>query len=125
MIYKVSTAWVKAINTSSFVSAWTEMVNAIRGSWGDVNFEVLEGVKVRFDLQQSYFYGEFFTDLEGDVTLKCPYEPINSTKIIVNTLTGAQVSNQITYILGSGKELSLTLEEGTKLISIQGKARRT
>ena len=125
MIYKVSTAWIKAINTDSFVSAWTEIVNAVRGSWGDVSFEPLSGIKVKFDLMQSYFYGEFFTDVEGAVELNIPYESINSTKIVVSTISSEEVTEQKTYILGIGKTINITLPSGQKLITIEGKAKRT
>lgn len=132
-IHKVVTSWIKSVNNDegktmigeSFSDAWATLLNAVVGSWGDISVDVLPGENVTFKMVQSQFHGLLDTTTEGSVTLNVPYVSQVATFILVQNISGNEVVSEKTYILENSTSITIDLNPGRKLISINGFARRT
>lgn len=136
MIHKITTSWIKSVVentlTSTFTDAWSNVINALNGTWGDIDYRPLKGVenvKMNVLVLKSRFSGSISTELEGEVTVVFPYTLKDFGKIVVEEFVGNEVVGVSTYLeeySGSltPNELMITLPSGKKLITISGTARR-
>jgi len=59
-LFKINTSWIKSVSDGkiqeSFVDAWSNIINATRGSWGDITTNIVPNVPLTFQLTQGRFF---------------------------------------------------------------------
>ena len=129
MIHKINTSWVRSIQdnrlTETFQDAWSTVINAVNGSWGDINYYMIPDQEVTAFILQGNFTAQLDTDVENDVTVSLPYISKGVSKVIVDYIVGDTVTETVVYVIEQGQQdLSITLQAGRKLITVEGTARR-
>ena len=133
MIHKVITSWIKEGDESSFTSAWTTIINAIAGTWGDITYKPLDGqdLDVTVNVIKSAFTAQFL--LKGNVaaggyTLKSPYTVQDVFKVTVEDITAGVVTSSTVYVVeqngAAEPSVAITVTGNEQLITITGTARR-
>lgn len=137
MIHKVTTSWIKSVVgitlTTSFSDAWSNIINALNGAWGDINYNPIKGnpdITMNVTVMKSMFEGSIDTEIEGPVDVIFPYSLTDYGFITVKEVLGNDVTNITTYIQDytgsiSPEELTIILPSGRKIITVSGTARRT
>jgi len=129
MIHKINTSWVRSIQdnrlTETFQDAWSTVINAVNGPWGDINYYMIPDQEVTAFILQGKFTAQLDTDVENDVTVSLPYISKGVSKVIVDYIVGDTVTQTVVYVIEQGQQdLSITLQAGRKLITVEGTARR-
>jgi len=127
-IFKINTSWIKSVSDGkiqeSFVDAWSNIINATRGSWGDITTNIVPNVPLTFQLTQGRFFAIWETELEGSQELTLPFEVLGITTIKIQYVLGAEVTSENTYILDNGKTINVDFSSGRKIVTIDGFARK-
>lgn len=106
--------------SGSFMSAWATIINAVRGSWGELNADVIEDTEVEFSVTRGRFYGELDTELEGVQTITLPFSVLGVAFIQVLDVLGNEVTAEKTYILENTQTIDITLNTGRKILIFSG-----
>ena len=130
MISKIPVAWVKAVVNGNvledtFSSAWSTVINALRGSWGALTYDALPDEELTVQVVQSRYSGVLSTTTEGDVSIKLPVSSVGYSHVKVQAISNNVVAQTAEYVIAEGStSLDITLYAGLKLITISGTARR-
>jgi len=130
MISKIPVAWVKAVVEGNvledtFSSAWSTIINALRGSWGSLTYDALPDEELTVQVVQSRYSGVLQTTTEGAVNIKLPVNSVGYSHVKVQDIGSHVVTQTAEYVIAEGStNLDITLYTGLKLISISGTARR-
>jgi hypothetical protein len=128
-LYKVNTGWLRSVVgleiNATFADAWSSIINALEGSWGTTSFRSFNNEEVFYDIIKGKYLGTHETSLEGLYTITLPYESKNLSKVLIEVISGNEVTSSTTYIIEQGSlNIDILLPNGRKLITISGTARR-
>jgi len=133
MIHKIITSWIKEGDDSSFTSAWTTIINALAGAWGDINYKPIDNqdISVNVSVSKSYFQGQLFLNgnlAAGSYVFKSPYSVEDTFKLSVEDITSGEVQSSVVYVInqsgGAVPSVTINVSGGEQLITFTGKARR-
>lgn len=131
MIYKIPTAWVRSVIDgnkleNSFGDAWSTIVNAIKGNWGTLTYNMIEDKSCTVDVVKSEYKAKLDTTLTGgSVTINLPVDSVGLSLVEVRKYSGNNVLSWTEYVIEEGsKSLEISVTEGNYLITITGTARR-
>lgn len=122
MITKVLQAWTKEFK----LDAWSAIVNALAGSWGEITFNTIGQEETTMDLIRGTFDHSFTTTQTGTVTLNLPQTLSGICNVSVSSYSGNVVSLVQEYVITSegASSISITLPTTSSLIRMTGKLRR-
>lgn len=72
MIYSISPGWARAPDTSSFANAWSVIVNALTGKWGEVLASVGSSAPIACRVYAGQFFGQGFASVAETATIAAP-----------------------------------------------------
>lgn len=72
MIYSISPGWARAPETSSFANAWSVIVNALTGKWGEVLASVGSSAPIACRVYAGQFFGQGSASVSETVTVNVP-----------------------------------------------------
>lgn len=129
MIQKIVPSWLKAVDgntlTDAFGSAWANIVNALEGAWGYLDYEIVQDNFARASVSRSEWVVRWETTLDGIRTISIPAVSIGYSTITVEIVSGNVVTQAAKYAVAEGDvTLSVNLPAGQKIVTLQGKARR-
>jgi hypothetical protein len=128
-LFKVNTGWLRAVEGATllpaFADAWSSIINALEGTWGNTSFKSFNSETVIYDVIKGRFEGSLDTTYEGPATITLPYTITGVGRVKIDEVLGGIIIASTTYIIEEGDQsVNVTLTPGRKLITISGKARR-
>jgi hypothetical protein len=134
MIHKVNTGWLRAVVGvtigDTFADAWSSIVNALEGAWGNIRTVVITGATpetteyIDFLVIKGEYKGTLDTTSVGEVEILLPYKSVGISKVQVEEVVGELVTTSTTYVVSNNESISITLTGDRKLITVSGTARR-
>lgn len=129
MIQKIVPSWLKAVDgntlTDAFGSAWANIVNALEGAWGYLDYEIVQDNFARASVSRGEWVVRWETTVDGARVLSIPAVSVGYSTVTVEIVSGNVVTQAGKYAVAEGDTtLSITLPAGQKIVTLQGKARR-
>ena len=122
MITKILTSWTKDFSKD----AWSAILNAINGSWGELSLYVINDQEITIDINKNRYDHYFTTTQTGSQTLNLPGTLSGIGTITVWNLVGTDATLYHEYVITSETTTTvyINLPTNSSLIRIQGKIRR-
>jgi len=132
MIYRIVLGWAKADSDSkAFSDAWSIILNALAGAWGQMEYEMVPNAVVQAEMTKCSYNAFLDTSTmgtsnpTGNTAISLPTVSNGPSRVLVETVSGGLVTLVGEYVVEEGAtSVTVDLPAGRKLITVTGTARR-